>query len=76
MPHRVFLVVPFHLGQDHLRCDYGAFRVVYEVVVALLVAHFQLGHVRAGGIEPLLITGNLGDGQVGLVEPRGGGRWG
>jgi len=39
------------------------------VVVALFVAHFQFGHVRACGVEPLLITGNLGDSQVGLIEP-------
>ena len=62
MPHRVFLVIPFHLGQDHLGCDHGAPRVVYEVVVALLVTHLELGHVRAGGVEPLLVPGDLGDG--------------
>jgi len=34
------------------------------VVVALLVAHLKLGTVRTGGVEPLFVTGNLGDSEV------------
>jgi hypothetical protein len=69
MPGRIVLVVFIDLREDHFRCYDGSAEIVDKVVVALLVAQFELGHIRAGGIEPFLVAGNLGDCQVGLVEP-------
>ena len=70
----VDLVVFFNLGQNHFRGNDRAPRIVHVMIMPLPVAHFLLDHVRADGVEPLGITGNLGNGNMTLIKPGFG--WG
>jgi hypothetical protein len=58
-----------HLGHDHLRGDHSPPMIVQEKVLALLISHFVLDHIRAAGVAPLEISGDFGLGDVGFVKP-------
>jgi hypothetical protein len=63
------MVVFLDLGKNHLWRYDSAPGIVDIVVVAFLVAKFDPGHISAGGIEPFLVSGDLGDCQMSFVEP-------
>jgi hypothetical protein len=67
------LVIFIDLGEDYFWCYDCSAWVVNKMVVPFLVPHFELGHISAGSVESFLITGDLGNGQVGLIIPGIGG---
>ena len=69
MPFAVNGIVPAGLLKDQLRGDHRPLEVVDVMVVALPVPGLQFGHVGPAGVEPLVVAGHLGDGDMGFVVP-------